>query len=519
MNIKPLWAQNKLKSALLGSVLSFSVSPLQGAESLSYLVQPGDTACEIAELFLVPCAQLIQHNGLGAGHQIFVGQTLRLPGKAPPETPETAPQVEKPNDIAEATAAPTETPSPTPSPATKIDLVTVYQNAVADDPVFVAAGFRRAAAQQAVPITQLAVRPQLSVRSGYTLSTAAAADDNFSLSVSLKQNLYDRSTNIAVDQARKEASIANLEHLIEKQRLLLRVCNAYFSVLAARDDVELSTSNQRAIRRQLELAEERLAVGVGTRTDLYDARARFENAIASGIESEKTVRDARQALVALVDEDLSDLQPLRTDVPLAAPEPNAVEHWVEAALTDNLALRQSALRVYVAEQDISRQQAARFPVLSLNLNGGLDYSSAASDRTSLSVGLSVPLYEGDLVGARVRQAALRHNAVRADLEAHQRDVRRLTRNAFYTVNSHLRRVSALAESVRAGDNALKAKEEGFAAGLTTNIDVLDAQRDVFAAKRNYLKARYDYILQVLALEQLAGRLDQADLDRFNQWLE
>ena len=511
MNIKPLWAKN----ALLGSVLSAFVSPLQGADPLSYIVQPGDTACEIAELFLVPCAQLIEHNGLGAGHQIFVGQTLYVPGKPNPETPETPPQVEIPTATTQ-----TKPSSPAPPPAPKIDLVTVYQKAVADDPVFAAASFRRAAAQQTVPITQLAVRPQLSVRSGYTLSTAAAADDNFSLSVSLKQNLYDRSTNIAVDQARNEASIANLEHLIEKQQLLLRVCNAYFSVLAAKDNLELSTSNQRAIRRQLELAEERLAVGVGTRTDLYDARARFENAIAAGIESEKTARDARQALVALVDdEDLAALQPLRTDVGLAAPEPNAVEHWVETALIDNLALRQSALRVYVAEQDISRQQAARFPVLSLNLNGGLDYSSAASDRTSLSVGVSVPLYEGDLVGARVRQAALRHNAVRADLEAHQREVRRLTRNAFYTVNSHLQRVKALAESVRAGENALKAKEEGFSAGLTTNIDVLDAQRDVFAAKRNYLKARYDYILQVLALEQLAGRLDQADLDRFNQWLE
>ena len=471
MNIKPLWAKN----ALLGSVLSAFVSPLQGADPLSYIVQPGDTACEIAELFLVPCAQLIEHNGLGAGHQIFVGQTLRVPGKPPPEAPETPSTVDIPT-----AAAQTKPSSPAPPPATKIDLVTVYQKAVADDPVFAAASFRRAAAQQTVPITQLAVRPQLSVRSGYTLSTAAAADDNFSLSVSLKQNLYDRSTNIAVDQARNEASIANLEHLIEKQRLLLRVCNAYFSVLAAKDNLELSTSNQRAIRRQLELAEERLAVGVGTRTDLYDARARFENAIAAGIESEKTARDARQALVALVDdENLSALQPLRTDVGLAA----------------------------------------RFPVLSLNLNGGLDYSSAASDRTSLSVGVSVPLYEGDLVGARVRHAALRHTAIRADLEAHQREVRRLTQNAFYTVNSHLQRVNALAESVRAGENALKAKEEGFSAGLTTNIDVLDAQRDVFAAKRNYLKARYDYILQVLALEQLAGRLDRADLDRFNQWLE
>ena len=76
MNIKPLWAKN----ALLGSVLSAFVSPLQGADPLSYIVQPGDTACEIAELFLVPCSQLIEHNGLGAGHQIFVGQTLRVPG-------------------------------------------------------------------------------------------------------------------------------------------------------------------------------------------------------------------------------------------------------------------------------------------------------------------------------------------------------------------------------------------------------------------------------------------------------
>ncbi len=85
MNIKPLWAKN----ALLGSVFSAFVSPLQGADPLSYIVQPGDTACEIAELFLVPCAQLIEHNGLGAGHQIFVGQTLQLPGKPPPEAPET----------------------------------------------------------------------------------------------------------------------------------------------------------------------------------------------------------------------------------------------------------------------------------------------------------------------------------------------------------------------------------------------------------------------------------------------
>ena len=515
------WVTGRSVPLLIGLAVVSGSASVNAAEAVRYVVQAGDTACEIAELFLVPCAQLLERNQLGKGHQIFVGQTLTIP-QAPQNEADGSPSA-SPDTPAPAleTIAPAESPpaAPTADDSTAVDLLTIYQDALANDSVFAAAGLRRAAAQQEIPISQLVVRPQLSVRSGYTLSTAGAADDTLALSVSLKQNLYDRSTSIAVDQARNEASIANLQHLVEKQLLILRVCRAYFNVLAALDDIELSISNQRAIRRQLELAEERLSVGIGTRTDLYDARARYENAVAAGIESEKTIRDARQALAVLIGGQPPSLRSLRVDVPLDTPQPNAVEQWVSAALADNLSLRQSALRVLVAEREISRQRAARFPVLSLNLNSAVDYSTSAADRASVSLGVSVPLYEGDLVGARVHRAALRHNASRFDLETHQREVKRLTRNAFFTVNSHLRRVAALAESVRAGENALKAKEEGFAAGLTTNIDVLDAQRDVFAAKRNFLKARYDYILQVLTLEQLAGRLDESDLDRFNGWLK
>jgi outer membrane protein len=138
--------------------------------------------------------------------------------------------------------------------------------------------------------------------------------------------------------------------------------------------------------------------------------------------------------------------------------------------------------------------------------------------TTLTFSLSLPFYQGGLVNARIRKAAFELNAARASYESARRNIQRQTRQAFLGVNSQLRRVQALAEAVRAGESALQAKEEGFAAGLTTNIEVLDAQRDLFRAERDYLKARYDYVLQVLLLEQLAGQLDESDVARINRWL-
>ena len=100
----------------------------------------------------------------------------------------------------------------------------------------------------------------------------------------------------------------------------------------------------------------------------------------------------------------------------------------------------------------------------------------------------------------------------------RREIQRKTRQAFLSINSQLRRISALAEAVIAGESALPAKEAGFAVGLTTNIEVLDAQRDLFQAERDHLKARYDYVLQVLLLEQLSGQLNEEDVSRVNRWL-
>jgi outer membrane protein len=400
-----------------------------------------------------------------------------------------------------------------------VDLLAVYQLARSGDPVIAAEAFSRDAAQEFIPQAKAALRPQISAATGYTLSSKDLYNEAASASVSLSQSLYNRASRLTVDQARQLADRAQIDYAIAAESLIQRVAASYFAVLATQDNLELSERNQRAIGRQLELAEERLEVGLGTRTDLYDARARFENAVAEGIEARRLLDDARQALVALVGDDPGHLRSLSAAAPLAKPNPDNAEIWVARALNENRGLATLQQAADLAALEIDLQKAERFPTVGLGLSAAYT-DSAVSDGTdtTLTFSLSLPFYQGGLVNARIRKAAFELNAARASYESARRNIQRQTRQAFLGVNSQLRRVQALAEAVRAGESALQAKEEGFAAGLTTNIEVLDAQRDLFRAERDYLKARYDYVLQVLLLEQLAGQLDESDVARINRWL-
>ncbi|MCS5688106.1 MAG: TolC family outer membrane protein [Acidimicrobiales bacterium] len=492
-----------------------------------YIVQPGDTLCEIAERFEVRCADLMARNGLKKASLIYPGQILSisnapsLPATDPvtPAPAETAP-VPAPAVVAQPTVEPAVKEAPAPEPESPgVDLLAIYQLARSGDPVIAAEAFSRDAAQEVIPQAKAALRPQISAATGYTLSSEDLYSEAASASVSLSQSLYNRASRLTVDQARQLADRAQIDYAIAAESLIQRVAASYFAVLATQDNLELSERNQRAIGRQLELAEERLEVGLGTRTDLYDARARFENAIAEGIEARRLLDDARQALVALVGDDPGHLRSLSAAAPLAKPNPDNAEIWVARALSENRGLATLQQAADLAELEIDLQKAERFPTVGLGLSAAYT-DSAVSDGTdtTLTFSLSLPFYQGGLVNARIREAAFKHNAARASYESARRDIQRQTRQAFLGVNSQLRRVQALAEAVRAGESALQAKEEGFAAGLTTNIEVLDAQRDLFRAERDYLKARYDYVLQVLLLEQLAGQLDESDVARINRWL-
>ena len=284
------------RPGLLVSAIILSIASVNAQENPIYTVQSGDTPCEIAEFFRVPCAELINENDLGADPIIYTGQLLKVPllGTAGTNTDDIAQtqtqaqtQDTSPVEVTEVAAVSTDNAAT----INLADLVTVYRLAKASDPVFAAEGYRHDAAAEILPLSQAALRPQLTAAGALT-SASTDSLDTTSASVSLSQTLYNRASSVAVKQADQQTEQAALVFAVATESLITRTVNAYFSVLAMQDNVELSRSNQRAIGRQLELAEQRLEVGLGTRTDLFDARARYENALADTIEAEKLLDDA-----------------------------------------------------------------------------------------------------------------------------------------------------------------------------------------------------------------------------------
>lgn len=528
---------NMIKAFLRTIVILIGSASTWVSAQNQYTVQPGDTACEIAERFEVRCADLMALNSLDKNDVIYPGQSLKITSEPAVESDTEESQTlaaTVATDASDTTDSETlsQTDSDTATDSTTtiivsssdsatsgIDLLAIYHLARSSDPEFAAQIHRRKAGQEAIPQAQAAFRPQLSASSSYTLSSKDSSNQAASATVSLTQSIYDRSSRLVIKQARLQTNAADINYQIAAESLIQRVASSYFAVLSAQDNLELSERNQRAIRRQLELAEERLDVGLGTRTDLYDARARYENAVAKGIDTQRVLDDMRQVLIALVGKDPGTLLSLSPAMTLSGPQPDDAEQWINGALSDNQSLKALSLDASVAETEIDRQQALRRLTVGLNLSA--EYSdSASADGTDASVTLSfkLPFYQGGLINARIREAASNHNAARARYELARREIQRKTRQAFLSINSQLRRISALAEAVIAGESALQAKEEGFAVGLTTNIEVLDAQRDLFQAERDHLKARYDYVLQVLLLEQLSGQLNEEDVSRVNRWL-
>ena len=356
-----------------------------GSEDLVYTVQAGDTPCEIAQKFEMSCTVLLEANGLGTDSVIYPGQVLTVTtsGAAPeqpePEVvPESATTAQDSTSVASVTAAKTDEPATNDS---KSDLLAVYQLARAQDPIFAAQTYRYQAALELIPQSKAALRPQLSASGSHTEGTSDTSEATHA-SIALSQSLYNKGSRIAVNQAGKQVNQAELEFAIASADLVTRVVNVYFSVLAARDNVELSRRNERAIRRQLELAQERLDVGLGTRTDLFDARARFEQAVADTIEAEKLLDDSRQTLVALVGEDVGELETLPDSVALGPPMPDDSEAWVAEALANNFSLKVKSLGISLSDLEIDRQKAQRLPTLGLRLSGNYSDTFTGDDSSA-----------------------------------------------------------------------------------------------------------------------------------------
>ncbi len=447
------------------------------------------------------------------------------------------------------------------------NLMEIYQRAVQSDPLIRQAEAVYLASLEARPQARSSVLPSLNFSTA--TSTANSKDpnrpvnfatgvvdpnilstevdrDNTNWSLNLTQTVFDWGQFVQLKQADKVVARAEADYQIAKQNLLVRVASTYFLVLAAEDTLASDQAAREAVSRQLEQAQRRFEVGLIAITDVQEAQAGYDLAVATEIGSQQNVATTQEFLREIIGEYVRDLAPPVADIPLLSPQPASVEAWVDQALEQNLLLITGRLSSEIARDNISIQRSSRLP--SINLSGSLSQSGSDtvrynnlitnppclqdppcpptqtpsrsdSESYSFALNLRVPIYTGGFNSSRIQQAVYEHRGSIEALERIARQTEREARDAYLSVISEISRVRALAQAVQSTRTALRATEAGFEVGTRTTVDVLTSQNTLRRAETTFARSRYDYILNVLRLKLAAGSLSIADLEEVNGWLE
>lgn len=424
--------------------------------------------------------------------------------------------------------------------SSKTDLVTVYQEAAKNNADIAAARADYQARREVVPQARAGLLPNLSAGANYGDTRTEVDSPSVTLSRSglvyqanLSQPLFRADRWFQLQAAEATSEQASLELSATEQNLILQSAETYFAVLRAQDTLASTKAEEAAFKRQLDQANERFDVGLSDKTDVLEAQAGFDTARANRLLAERAVDDAFEALVTLTNRDYLAVEGIVHTLPVLAPTPNDAKAWVDTAAAQNLNLQASLYAVTAAEENLRQRKAGHAPTLdavasyqqgdndSLGFtnSGGLPRYSGDVSQRSIGLQLNIPLYSGGLTSSQVREAYQRLGQTEQLRESLRRQVVQNTRNLFRAVNTDVETVQARRQSIISNQSALEATEIGYQVGTRNIVDVLDAQRQLYSAVRNYNDARYDYILNNLRLKQAAGTLSPADLEALGSFLK
>jgi outer membrane protein len=461
------------------------------------------------------------------------------------------------------------------NPASAADLMAVYQRALQNDPQLREAEATRLAALEAKPQALSALLPQLSgnglisrerdtgsvntteavslppcgpgVPAGTPCSSAGTPSTIFETfpfngkidttihhyTFDLKQSLFRWENWESLKRADSQVAQAEADYQAAQQDLMERVAQRYFDVLGAQDDLEAQQVALISVNRQLDQAEARYQIGLIAVTDVEEARASHDSTAAAVIAAKRTLASTLELLREIIGDPFDSLARPIEPFEMANPDPISEDRWVEMALQQNLSLVSSRLAADIARENASIARGGHYPTLDLvgsagklNNNGvdmfndGSPAGGTSLDQKQRSIGiqLTIPIYSGGMVSSQVRQAVYQHRAAKERLERVARQTEHDARDAYLGVLSEISRVKALHRAVESNLIALRATESGYEAGTRTAVDVLQSRQQWIQAQTDYSHSRYDYMLNVIKLQQAAGTLSEQSLQRINALL-
>ena len=420
--------------------------------------------------------------------------------------------------------------------AQAIDLLEVYREALANDAPFASARATLTAGRERETQGRSGLLPTIGVTGTYgrndvDLTTAGiSASRNYSnngYTLSLSQPLFRVANWETYQQGKLSVATSEAQFAQAQQDLIVRVSQAYFDVLAAQDALASVQAQKVAITEQLAAAKRNFEVGTATITDTHEAQSRYDLAVAQEIAAQNDLQIRRTALQQIIGKPPAELAPLVSGVKLNAPQPAAVDTWVESAETQNYGVVGSQLALEIAQREIKRSRAGHYPTLDLvasrnHNNQGASVTtltSSLSNTNSIGVQWAIPIFSGFAVDSKVREAIALEDRARADLENARRVAAQGARQAFLGVNAGLAQVRALEAAEVSSKSALESNRLGYQVGVRINIDVLNAQQQLYSTQRDLAKARYDTIVNGLRLKAAAGTLKEEDVAQINALLK
>jgi outer membrane protein len=426
-----------------------------------------------------------------------------------------------------------------PLSASADTLLDVYRKAQERDPAYRGAGYALKAARERVPQARAGLLPALSLVGANSRQTGQASFSeapyadrdvrNRSWNLQLTQPLWRAVSWAALDQAEQQELLAEAQFRQTEQELILRTAQAYLDVLVAQEAERVARQQIGAVGQQLGLARRNFEVGTGTVTDVHEAQSRLDLANAQAVAADSELQNKRAELERILGEPHFNLAHLREDSRLPDIEPAGLQPWLDSAREQSIQVRIAQATLDVADREITKSGAAHSPSLDLTAGYGNTFTSGSITSPAdipvrtrsgqVGLTLTIPIYAGGGVQARLREALALKDKAGEDLEAARRQAVAQARQAFTGVVNGGAQVVALASAVASSKSSLDANKIGFRIGTRINIDVLNAEQQLYAAQRDWHKARAETLMQGLRLKAANATLAEADLKAINDLLE
>ncbi|MFZ6846992.1 TolC family outer membrane protein [Undibacterium sp. RuRC25W] len=418
------------------------------------------------------------------------------------------------------------------------DLLQIYKDALANDAQYASARASQVAGTEKAVQGRAGLLPSVALSGSDTKAHNDIAADNPRFSgngdnytnvwqLQLVQPLFRWANWQQFEQGKLAVVASDAQFAQSQQDLIVRVAQAYFDVLTAQDNLITLHAQQAAISEQLASAKRNFDVGTATITDTHEAQARYDLVIAQEFAGQSDLQVKRSALQQIIGKDAGDLSMLKVGIKLDSPKPERIEDWVSSAEQQNFNVVASQVGVEIAKRTIEINRAGHYPTLDLvagrarSSSGGQSVltSSGVSTANSIGVQWSVPIFSGFAVNSKVNEAIALQDKARNDLESARRAAALAARQAYVGVTSGLAQVKAYEAAEISSQSALDSNKLGYQVGIRINIDVLNAQQQLYTTRQTLAKARYDTVMSGLRLKAASGILKESDLVEVNALLQ